>query len=294
MKLAFLTLPFPGVSRIGAEGHKLGLWDFMELYPGALRLPDVDTYILGAWSPTYTSILPVLKGRTVGVCWTSTEMETALNAPVEHEYLRQVLKDPAISFIWFGDPKLAAKHSDKGFYLPYPIQYQEQEQAEKGDYITLFCPDKPTKNIDNQLKAVAAFQMAGNERIALHTNLGCLRNLDYLNVVRQPWLPASEYHQLLAGARANLACSLSETFCYQAAEAVLLGTPCVLSSEIPWARRGTVAPSDVVGMVDMLERCLAWPKRVVQNQRTDLRGYVRSAKRLPERLKRSIINVVGG
>lgn len=241
MKNVFVTMPFPGVRRVGEEGAKLGLWELLVLEGGRVPIPPADLYVLGSWHLQYVHVLSALPTRArVGVCWTSSAAEMELNAWVERDYLAGLLQDPRISFIWFGDPGLAQVYPEKGFAYTYPLQFNPQPPQPKADILTLLCPDKPSKNIFAQLLAVSIIQKHRPE-LVLHTNIQDLRGLgDRLKVVQHGWLPRPEYHALLASARLNLAASFSETMCYQGAEAVMLGTPCLLSDAVPW----TGSPAD--------------------------------------------------
>ena len=273
MKAAFITMPFPGVRRVGEEGAKLGLWELVLLEGGRVAIPPADLYILGAYHPVYQAqILGALAGQRVGVCWTSSAAEMELNAPVEFDYLQKVLADPRIAFVWFGDPGLAQVFDQKAWYYPYPLDFRPQPPADKRDVLTLFCPDKPSKNIFTQLLAVAIIQQKRPE-LVLHTNVGDLRGLEKrLNVVQHPWLPRPEYDQLLAAARLNLAVSHAETMCYQAAEAVMLGTPSLMSPAVPWAPL-TCPPNDATIMGDPTLLWLDYPEEFLQEQRQALARY---------------------
>ena len=285
MKAVFISLAFPGVSQVGEHGAQLGLWEFVKLEGQRVAIPPADLYVLGAWHGAYSQVLTALAGERVGICWTSSAAEMELNAPIEFVYLKQALDNPRIAFVWFGDPGLAAAYPEKGFWHPYPLEFVPQPPADKRQILTLCCPDKPSKNIYAQLLAVAILQQ-GEPHLVLHTNIPDLRGLEgHLNVVQHGWLPRMEYDQLLASARLNLAASFSETCCYQAAESVLLGTPCLLSPAVPWAPKGTMVPSLTAELLDAaylarhMDMLLEVPHQVLEEQREALERYAGSFHR---------------
>jgi len=228
-----ISVPFPGAKRPLEEGAKLGLWDFILLEGPRIVIPNAETYILAAWGPAYEQLLRLSSRSKLGVLWTSSVGEMDFT-PVEQGYLNRLLKDDRISFIWFGDPSLAMAYPEKGFYLPYPLKVDEADPpyVEKREIATLFCPTGPKKNILNQLVAMKLVQR--DHKLTLHTNVeGYEVILEELDCVRHPWLPEVEYRELIASARINLAVSHCETFNYQVAEALTLGTSSVISATIP-------------------------------------------------------------
>lgn len=230
MRICGLSVPFPGAKRPLEEGAKLGMWDFILLGEEEIKIPHAEIYILAAWHPVYDQLTYL--GRT-GVMWTSSVGEMDLE-PVEQAYLGKLINDPKIDFIWFGDPALAQVYPEKGFYAPYPFDVNSlvKPEVEKKDIATLFCPAGPKKNILNQLLAMKLVQR--EIKLTLHTNIqGYDFPLSDLDHVRHGWLPGSEYNELVASARVNLACSSYETFNYNVAEAAMVGTISITSPTIP-------------------------------------------------------------
>lgn len=235
MKIIALSVPFPGAKRPLEEGAKLGMWDFV-LLDGKVEIPPADLYLLGAWHPVYEQILSAPADKAV--LWTSSVGEMDFT-PVEQGYLRGLLEDTRISFIWFGCPALGEAHKPKGFFAEYPFHLPESEGdlpdiAAKRDIITLFCPTGPKKNILNQLYALRLAAARGLD-FTLHTNItGYDQYLKAIpKVVRHGWLDRPAYERLIASARLNMAVSWAETYHYQAVEAALLGTPSLASSALP-------------------------------------------------------------
>ena len=174
--------------------------------------------------------------------------------PVEVKYLTDLLLDPRVKFIWFGDASLGKVH-EKGFYAPYPLSPDlEIPRVEKRDAIALFNPGGLKKNNLNQLLAVKLFQR-NNPGWLLETNLGAYQGqMDLLGVKYQlhPWLPRDQYQRLLASCRVNLAVSWAETLNYQVAEAGLLEVSSVVSRTVPLPGFRVHDPNSPIEIADRL------------------------------------------
>jgi glycosyltransferase involved in cell wall biosynthesis len=260
MKLATLSVPFPGAKRPLEEGAKLGLWSFTLLDENTREITSADIYILAAWHPSYEQLLNL--GDKRGVLWTSSAGEMDFT-PIERQYLWEILLDPRIDFVWFGAKGLAEAFPQKGFYAPYPLSCDLQPlQVVKEDIATLFCPTKPSKNIYNQLCSMKI--VLREWELVLHTNIeGYNEILKDMNVVRYDyWLPTSQYHNLLARAKVNLAVSWAETFNYQVAEALMLGTQSVISQTIPIPGHYVTDPNYAQGIANLILWILEHPPNV--------------------------------
>lgn len=232
------------------------MWEFILLSGKRIEIPPADIHILAAWHRVYEMLLG-LDGK-IGVLWTSSGGEMDLE-PVEQEYLKRLNEDPRISFIWFGDPSLAQVYPKKGFYAPYPMDVDGyvnvNPHVEKKDIATLFCPTGPKKNILNQLLAMKLVQ--GSRKLTLHTNIHGYDNiLEDMDHVCYEWLLDMEYRELLASAKINLACSWSETFNYNVAEAALLGTVSVISSTIPLPGMIVRNPNSPIHIAEQILHCV--------------------------------------
>lgn len=254
MSTVAITAPFPGTRRVLEEGYKMGMWECVVLDGGSIHIPQADVYILGAWTPSYERLLH-LPGK-IGLVWTSSVGEMDFT-PIEQGYLQAILRDPRISFVWFGDESLAQAYPQKGFYAPYPLCMKgaEPPTAEKRDIATLFCPTKPSKNILSQLVAMKLVQRQMG--LTLYTNAqGYDTVLAEIDHVRRGWLPDPEYRALLASARVNLCCSWAETYSYQCAEAGLAGTRSVISPTIPLPGKRVGNPNDPSEIAEAIISCV--------------------------------------
>jgi len=269
MNLATLSVPFPGARRPLEEGAKLGLWSFTLLNEQTREIPAADTYIMAAWSPAYERLLSY--GDRRGILWTSSAGEMDF-MPIERQYLWEIMMDPRIDFVWFGDRGLAEAFPGKGFYAPYPLSCDLQPpQVAKEDICTLFCPTKASKNIYNMLLAMKIVQR--KQKLTLHTNIeGYEEILHDLDVVRYNyWLPTPQYHNLLARAKVNLAVSWAETFNYQVAEALLLGTASIISHTIPVPGITVSGPNDPEDIAEIIHHYALAPEYYAQELRQELK-----------------------
>lgn len=242
-----ISVPFPGARRPLEEGKKLGLWDFVLLEGESVRIPPAETYIFAAYHPVYDRLLS-LRGR-IGILWTSSAGEMDMES-VEQQYLKHILDDPRISFVWFGDACLARVYPEKGFYAPYPLDTNvPKPDMPKQDIATLFCPTGPKKNILNMLLAMRLVQK--EIKLTLQTNVEGY-DLGGLDCVKQSWLPSADYRNILAAAKVNLAVSWCETWNYNVAEAALLGTPSVTCKTIPLPGVKVQNPNSPIEIAEMI------------------------------------------
>ncbi len=157
--------------------------------------------------------------------------------PSEVANFAKLLDDPRIDFIWVGEPSLD-KIRPKVFYAPYPVKVENRRNVtiEKANTMTLFCPSTVKKNALNQL--VAALEIQKKAGLQLYTNVafspGVSDILKDMRVMQSSWLPQAQYDQVLRRSKLALCVSWAETFSYQCAEGIMLGTPCVGSHTIPF------------------------------------------------------------
>lgn len=281
MSIAFLSIPFPGVRRVGEEGGKLKLWNFVLLEGDRIKIPPADTYILGAWHPAYSQLLGL--GNKMGVCWASSVGEMGFE-PLESQWLGEILNDPRISFIYFGDASLAAAFPQKGFYAPYPLATDiKLPVVQKQDIISLFCPTGAKKNLACQILGVGLAQREAN--LTLHTNIEGYDNmLTLVDHVKHSWLPKEQYHRLLASAKVNLAVSWAETFNYQVAEAALLGTASVTSPTVPVPGLVVENPNSPLDIATAILRISASATQMGGKARAEVHKFAKARNRQLKRI----------
>lgn len=276
MSIKAISMPFPGVMRVLEEGTKLGYWSLTAL-PGPVIAAARDIFIFGAWCLGYPTMVSAIKSTSpnsiVGVLWTSSSGEVGFE-PKEIDYLKHIIESPDIDFIWFGDKDLAAL-CDKGFYARYPLKWEPKEPVQKSSLITLFAPMTVKKNLFNQLLAIHYLQRDRPE-LELWTNVEreYIDALPFRVMARTPgWIPRVQYDGILARSKLNFAVSWAETFCYQAAEAAMLGTPSVLGCELPWMpydEKVNAYPNDVARIVQNAAYILDNAEQVTKTLRDHL------------------------
>ena len=216
---------YPGVSAVLRNGKSLGYWEFMHL---GEEVPPNDLLLLGAWHPAYEDLLKKYK-CVVYLTSTVAQMEFSVNSVElnQVECIRIHLAEKRIKAALSGWPDVVSMFPDaKSLYCPYPFDTRPYEsfKAEQKilNSVGLFSTYEPRKNISNQLLA------ALNAGVELHTNLPLTGRF----IFPYGWLPEAEYHRILSRLMASLHCGFAESFCYAAAEALLLGTLPIVSTQI--------------------------------------------------------------
>jgi hypothetical protein len=99
-------------------------------------------------------------------------------------------------------------------------------------------------------------------------------------LVEHPWMEHEKMLEFVSGMDLGMQVSLSETFNIMAADFVCSRVPIVVSDEIPWASRLSVAlPSDSQDIADKMVCALRWPWINVFHNYTKLTRYCRSSRR---------------
>lgn len=302
MSIVAVSFPFPGVRRVLQEGEKLGFWPYHELIPNfSWRVERDDVVLLGAWHPEYEATLEALSadGVKVGVLWTSCAGEVSLTLQ-EWGYLKKVIEDDRVSFVWFGDPGLATITA-KGFYHPYPMAIPPAlfipeevvvDSTPVDGGVGLFQPATTKKNLFTQL--LAAHLLNRDFNLKLHTNIPrlCLEAFPLpLDVESYSWLEQREYHKTLARCRLNLNLSFAETFSYQVAEATCLGVPSIVTPAVPWMPEAYMveSPHTAAQVCDVAGFILSDPHRAISSMRGALGSYALEANRgLTERIMEAV------
>lgn len=258
------------------EGEKLNWWEFVHLDGQEAIIPIADTYIFAAWDPIYDKVIEYIvpeKSKVISL-WTSSVGEMDFE-PIERSFLSHIIQHPRISHVWFGDTSLARTNGPKGFWAPYPIRIVkgQPEEYPKKNYITMFCPSGPKKNILNQLTAIRILQET--EDLELYTNVNGYDDILALMKCRKfGWLEKIEYQSKMMASRLNMACSWAETYNYNVAEAALLDTVSVTSNTVPISSLRIKDPNDPLEIADEILSHY--------NNQNYLRGTVKEAV---ERLK---------
>ena len=230
---------FPGISRLFDE--TIAVVGGEHIYLSDLhRITKADTAIFGAWSPSYATAIRRCKAKKKIISWASPLLQTEL-AGVESEYLNtilQLLDKGIIQGLWLIDEGNYKVFKDRegGFYTPTPFSverlkgYRMKEKDKEG--VNLFTIFHPRKNVMVQLAGAKlaqeehAFMLFTNGMPPMYQQFA---NSIGLNFYDWGFLPQTDYFSWLASSRLLLQATLSESFCYVAAEALGLGVPVLMS-----------------------------------------------------------------
>lgn len=270
---------FVGASRVLKELSNIGLADFV--YLDSLELPlKHDLVIFAGFHPSYNVLIPRIEAER-WVLWTSPLLQAEL-AEVEIPYLECLLHNDDIQRIWVGSKgcyEALKDVSEKVFYCPYPVDVKRvrahKAEVEK-DAVGMFLPfHNRQKNIYGQLAACRIFQK--EHPLKLYTN-GMLpsqrRFANNIGVLYEDlgFLPEDEYYRWVQKFQLMLHVTLSESWAYVVSDAMLLGTPCLVSRALDWVDPSlglTVEnPDSPVEIAEKMRQALASPtlsKRVERN-----------------------------
>jgi hypothetical protein len=244
MKVAAISVGYPGVSSVFENMQDVGLCEFIRLGNSQETIipNDADLYLLGAWHDVYSSIITQIRSHCkgkIGVLVTSSagQMESTANQIeiVQLNKLFEMLTRREIDYIFFGSYELFEYYKDidgvKRF--PYPFAYDKiiknKSEIKLKNDVGLFCPSHFRKNEYNQSYG---FQMARKTipELTLHTNTGLEKTNKWM--LNYSWMPRDEFLKFVSKMRCNLHISFTESFCYFFAESLALGSPCLISQTI--------------------------------------------------------------
>ena len=254
------------------------------------ELPDVvvqaDLVILSSWDERYDAVLAERRGPTV-VRWHSTVLQTEL-AQEQWQVVRivELLDRGVITAIAVCDPEYAPVLGRPGIVcLPDVLDQREYRDVSPlrlgGINVSLFGAGHWRKNL---LVQAAAFdrvrRRAEPSNWTLHLNgqsLGDGGYGEWLQAAKIPFvdhgrLERPAYLSLLAAMDAGLCATLSESYCYVAADHVALGVPVVASPTIACLGAGLprARPEDVDDVADALACTLADGAVLAARQRLSL------------------------
>lgn len=200
-------------------------------------------------------------------------------------------KSDLSSVLWWED-------RGKVLYMPnyYPTEDAKAvKHNDKSSTVDIGCfgAIRPLKN--QLLQAMAAVKFADdiNVKLRFHINLGrvemkgtpALTNLSALfennmhELVVHGWLDHSEFVKLAGEMDVCMQVSFSETFNIVTADAIVAGTPVVVSKEVPWAKVGFANPTDMDSMVRALKTAWQFRRTNVFLNQIGLCNYARKSKK---------------
>lgn len=224
---------FPGVRAVLRHVESLGLGKMIGDISGTGSLQylikEDDTVIFGAWDQSYALPLMRLKCKKA-ILWTSSPGQMEMSpGSVEIEMWARILKmqeQGKLDEVYVISREMSDAFKLTHFPAPFDIKLYEKYKIvhfeDKIPYsIGLFIPSASNvrKNFYNQKIAVKMVQRQNPDAKLISNSSGWIeRQEDYLD--------------LLSSVMVNLHVTHSESFCYQAAEAIALGTislvsPCI-------------------------------------------------------------------
>lgn len=300
LKIVFITPKnFVGNCAIAKHGASMGLWDILYLEDFSLdRLNNYNLIIFGAYTPAYDNIINSTKLKKAILLTSSVGQIEQTERMIELDYVNKLLgmlKDGNIDFIFVGSRDLyQVIKTDKIHYFPYPFNSSLFENFIVNNKIMyscgLFMPTHPRKNQLNQLFGFRLSNLDMGE-LNLHTNT---TNRVFGNINFYSWLDDEAYYRLLAQIYINLHISHVESFCYQVAESIALGTVSLVS---PCIAANLDLPNDVVidnpdSTIDISKKILKFAKMSAESYNHVLATCQRSILRMEQRNNKELAKLL--
>ena len=264
-RICAVTVPYPGVRQWLEHGYKENLWDYVLLQDQSVVVGMGYEWIMfGAWNPAYNPIAAKAKaaGVKVAVAWSSsaTEME---HAPVEIDAVMDLQRRGIVDAWLCLQPDMAG-YFPNGRHLPAPVHLDpEPHQDEEPSGIGFYAPATLKKNIFPQLLAIQRVQeLHPYMDLTLKTNLAPYKGVMEAYGIKhelQDWAPRDEHLARLSKCRMHMCASHAESFCYGAADAMMMGVPVVGSPTIDWLPDAwkTSNPNSPKAILEVMERHLS-------------------------------------
>jgi hypothetical protein len=234
---------FPGVSAVFEHASSLGIGKRIALHELNYDVFNSnDLLVFGAWdNELYPMRIRRLKCKKA-VLWTSSwgQMSFSPNQVEVHqlEHILNLLKNGKIDALLIGSKEVYEyyKNTLNLYYFPYPfnpeliLRYRASEKIPNS--VGLFIPPG-SRARKNYLNMKIGFELAKrkNPKLDLYTNnpKSLIATKSELNELSEAWLPKDFYYELLSKMVLNLHTTFVESFCYQVAEALFLGTLSLIS-----------------------------------------------------------------
>jgi hypothetical protein len=244
--------------------------------PGSLL--EADLLVLSSWDESYDRILELRASPTV-LRWHSPVLQSELGQEAwKVTRVLELLDAGAVSALAVNDPSFVGVFARDGVvHLPDVLDTSEYDEVAPavlgGVNVSLFGAGHWRKNVFVQS---AAFEQARDGAWTLHLN-GQTANeayADWLSAARvryvdHGFLERGSYLSLVAAMDAGLCASLSESYCYVAADHVALGVPVITSPAISCLDGGTLEaawPADVDVVASRLAAACESPGELAAQQ----------------------------
>lgn len=262
-----------------------GYWVVPEKFPILKRLhPHVR------WIVRCHSELPFLAQEGIGMNWTFNYLKEGIAVSGNSPRIANEIR---------GLAKLVISDQEKlKWATPFLPNYYptsgggEAWKIPTGSTLDISCfgAIRPLKNQLTQAVAAIEFARMMNLNLRFHMNIGriesqganVLKNIRGLfantgtsyQLIEHNWLDHSAFLELLKSMDIAMQVSFTETFNIVSADATFVGTPIVVSKEVPWSIKSCQAdPTSVHEIVEVLHHTFYHQERNVQNNRHSLARY---------------------
>lgn len=267
-----------------------GLWVVPSKFPelmGLARHKDVK------WIVRVHSEIPFLQSEGIAMEWIADYLRlgvyVAPNAPRAHEQLK-----------WLAETLLSAENAAKQIvYLPncFPVDFSEYPVVEKkndSEFINIACfgAYRPLKNHLQQAFIALRYAQSIGKKLRFHTNARIdsagaqpIKNVSHLlkavgaELVVHDWEDRETFLKSTQDVDLLLQVSISETFNIVAADAVLVGTPILVSKEISWAYPTYGDPQSVADCLRKIQLIMGNKQFYINSNRAGLSIYASSSRR---------------
>lgn len=271
-----------------------GLWVTPAKFAELLAIPR---HRARRWVVRIHSEIPFLATEGIAMGWTAAYLDlgvsVAPNAPRAHQQLSWYAvnngfsEEVAEALV----PYLPNPYPDIVTSAEPPINLDTSSKPALN--IACFGAFRPLKNHLQQFFIAARFAEEQGKTLRFHVNsrtdaggAGPARNVQAAaaevgaELVDHGWEDRETFLQSLRDVDLLLQVSMSETFNIVAADATLVGTPILVSAELPWASRPFADPQNVDLSLKALR--LVWSNKAlfVQNNQRGLRRYHQESARV--------------
>jgi len=268
-----------------------GLWVVPSKFPELMaigRHKDVK------WIVRVHSEIPFLQSEGIAMEWIAEYLRqgvyVAPNAPRAHEQLK-----------WLAQSMVSEAEADRLVpYLPncFPVDFSEypiKTKVADPEFIDIACfgAYRPLKNHLQQAFVALRYAESIGKKLRFHTN-GRIdsagqqpsKNVDQLikavpgaELIVHDWEDRETFLQSLQDIDLLLQVSISETFNIVGADAVLVGTPMLVSKEISWAYPTYGDPQSVADCLRKLQLIMSNKSFFINGNRTGLTIYASASRR---------------
>lgn len=264
-----------------------GLWVVPSKFKELMRLhPRVK------WVVRIHSEIPFLASEGIAMEWIAEcirlGVTIAPNAPRAHEQLR-----------WLATQMVGeAAANEQVTYLPncYPVSFGQYPLSQRPESDTLdvacFGAFRPLKNHLQQAFVALRFAEDKGKKLRFHVNsrkdaagdqpsrnVAALLEAAGAELVVHEWEDRETFLQSLRDVDILMQLSISETFNIVAADAVLVGTPVIVSKEISWAYPTYGDPQSVADCLKKMHLIMNNKDFFTNNNRSGLSIYASASRR---------------